>query len=235
MKNCNIYYNGELVSTVTKNITVEQEPYVNVNVSVDTSSIYDNPNEPFNIEGIGDYRDITVTLDTNCTNYNLNWKYDSSILELSSSSGSYPTFNYCFTTIGAGSDTISLDFVSDEITNNNIWTQDLKVADNDRITYLTVNTSTFSIDEGVSTTNRDFNSSVSLDGDAGAEILIETVDSNDHAKINSATISGSTLTLSCSGYKILFWETYKTTFYLVSSNGINSATVKSNLLTLNVT
>lgn len=214
---------------------MEQEPYVNVNVSFDTSSIYDNSNEPFNIGGIGDYRDITITLDNNCTNYSLNWKYDSSILELSSSSGSYPTFTYRFTTIGAGSDTISLDFVSDEITNDNIWTHDLTVADNDRITYLAVNTSTYEIDAGVIfETNKDFNSSVSLDGDAGTQILIETVDSNDHAKINSATISGSTLTLSCSGYKI-FLETYKTTFYLVSSNGINGATVKSNLLTLNVT
>ena len=163
------------------------------------------------------------------------FKICESILELSSSSGSYPTFTYRFTTIGAGSDTISLDFVSDEITNDNIWTHDLTVADNDRITYLTVNTSTFEINEGISTTNKDFNSPVSLDGDAGAQILIETVNSNDHAKINSATISGSTLTLSCSGYKILFWETYKTTFYLVSSNDINGATVKSNLLTLNVT
>lgn len=232
---CNIYYNGELVSTVTKNITVEQEPYVNVNVSVDTSSIYDNPNEPFNIGGIGDYRDITVTLDTNCTNYSLNWKYDSSILELSSSSGSYPTFTYRFTTIGAGSDTISLDFVSDEITNNNIWTHDLKVSDNDRITYLTVNTSTYEINAGAfSTTNKDFTSSVSLDGDAGTQILIETVDSSSYAKINSASISGSTLKLSCSGISIA-WQSYRTTFYLVSSNGVNGATVKSNLLTLNVT
>ena len=233
---CDIYYNGELVSTVTKNIIVEQEPYAKVvNVSVDTSSIHDNPSEPFNIGGIGDYRDITVTLDTNCTNYSLNWKYDSSILKLSSSSGSYPTFTYRFTTIGAGSDTISLDFVSDEITNNNIWTQDLTVADNDRITYLKVDTSTFEIDAGAwSYTNMDFKPSVSLDGYAGTQILIETVDSSSNAKINSASISGSTLILSCSG-RSLAWMSYKTTFYLVSSNGINGANVKSNLLTLNVT
>ena len=137
--------------------------------------------------------------------------------------------------ITVGSDTFSLDFVSDEITNNNIWTHDLTVADNDRITYLTVNTSTFEIDAGAfSTTNKEFKPSVSLDGDAGAQILIETVNSSSYAKVNSASISGSTLTLSCSGISIA-WMSYKTTFYLVSSNGINGATVKSNLLTLNVT
>ena len=72
--------------------------------------------------------------------------------------------------ITVGSDTISLDFVSDEITNNNIWTQDLTVADNDRITYLNVDPSTFEIDAGVLRyTNKDFTPSVSLDGYAGTQ------------------------------------------------------------------
>lgn len=229
---CKICYKESDIKTVTKSITVEKEPYVNVSVSVDTSSIYDNPSEPYNIGGIGDYRDITVTLDTNCTNYKLNWVYDSSKVTMSQPSGSYPTFTYRMTTIAAGSDTLKLNFTSDEIIKNDCWTQDITITNNRRLTYLKVDPTTFS--QRVHTLSNDFEkvATITSDGDLpSVEISYENHNSN--ANVNSVSLNGEKVTLSCSGSAV--WrQSHTSTFYICSSNGINGKTVKSYLLTLEV-
>lgn len=134
---CEIYYQGSKVTETYKTITIDLEPYANVSVSVDTSSIHENPNSPYSIGGIEDYRDITVTIDTNCTNCSLNWTYDSTILKLTTS-GTYPTFTYRFTTIAAGTTTLRLDFESDEVNQYELMNQEVTVANNVRITSFTV-------------------------------------------------------------------------------------------------
>lgn len=230
---CEIYYQGSKVTETSKTITIDQEPYANVSVSVDTSSIHDNPNSPYSIGGIGDYRDITVTIDTNCTNCSLNWNYDTSVLNLTSRSGTYPTFTYRFTTIGAGSDTLELDFTSDEVTTDNIWTQDYSVADNVRVTSLTISHTSFSLDAGAWTSSStQFTETITTNGALGT-LSIEYISHSNQANVNNVSYNGTTITLSCSGQQ-LFWQEYTSTFYICSNNGVNGATVRTKQLSFRV-
>ncbi len=236
---CKIRYKGSDIKTVTKSIMVEKEPYVNLSVSVDTSSIYDNPSEPYKIGGIRDYRDITVTLDTNCTNYKLNWVYDSSKVKMVQTSGSYPTFTYHMTTIAAGNDTLKLNFTSDEIIKNDCWTQAITIANNQRITYLTVSPSNLSQSvtwKSWNPTKFNWETHVQTDGGIPSNDIHYEYKANsdsEHAKVNSVTLNGYNLIIACSGYKIAL-QTHKSYFFIYSNNGINGAKITSNELTLEV-
>ena len=237
---CKICYKESDIKMVTKSITVEKEPYVNVSVSVDTSSIYDNPSEPYNIGGIGDYRDITVTLDTNCTNYKLNWVYDSSKVTMSQPSGSYPTFTYRMTTIAAGSDTLKLNFTSDEIIKNDCWTQDISIANNKRITYLEVKSGEYSQPVGnyFNQTKFTWEPDMKTDGDVPSNDIhfeYKKDGHNKHANVDSVTLKDKKLTISCNGYVDWPDKSHSSVFYIYTNNGINGARVTSTELTLTVT
>lgn len=234
---CKIRYKGSDIKTVTKSIMIEKEPYVNVSASVDTSSIYDNRSNPYNIGGIGDYRDFTVTLDTNCTNYKLNWVYDSSKVKMVQTSGSYPTFTYHMTTIAAGSDTLKLNFISDEITKNDCWTQNISIANNKRITYLKVDPATFSHNYGMTYSNYSFTANLLSDGDLPLGTILFNdqcyVDKDDNAQVKSVSWNNSVLTIETHGRA--YWGKTKTSvFYIYSNNGINGSDVKSDNLKLEV-
>lgn len=231
---CKICYKGSDIKTVTKSIMVEKEPYVNVSVSVDTSSIYDNPSEPYKIGGIRDYRDITVTLDTNCTNYKLNWEYDSSKVKMVQTSGSYPTFTYHMTTIAAGSDTLKLNFTSDEITKNDCWTQAITIANNKRISYLKVDPTTFSGEVSAwSFSSITCKATVNTDGNLPSSVLWKYIKENGYSQIKSISLNGKEITITGEG-KSVAWKKYTSTFYIYCNNGINGAEVKSDTLTLEV-
>lgn len=233
---CKILYKGSDIKTVTKSITVEQEPYVNVSVSVDTSSIYDNRSNPYNIGGIRDYRDITVTLDTNCTNYKLNWEYDSSKVKMVQTSGSYPTFTYHMTTIAAGSDTLKLNFTSDEITKNDCWTQAITIANNKRITTFEVTPSIFSGIVSPSKTEKIpcEKGRIKVNGDlSSADLQWKYINQNDYVKVIGVSLeNGNELIVSGEGVS-LWLQSHSATFYIWCNNGINGAPIRcSNDLTL---
>ena len=231
---CKICYKGSDIKTVTKSIMVEKEPYVNVSVSVDTSSIYDNPSEPYKIGGICDYRDITVTLDTNCTNYKLNWEYNSSKVKMVQTSGSYPTFTYHMTTIAAGSDTLKLNCTSDEITKNDCWTQAITIANNKRISYLKVDPTTFSGEvSALSFSSITCKATVNTDGNLPSSVLWKYIKENGYSQIKSISLNGNEITITGEGQSVA-WKKYTSTFYIYCNNGINGAEVKSDTLTLEV-
>lgn len=236
---CTIRYKGTDIMTVTKSIKVEKEPYVNVSVSPDTSSILDNPSDPYNIGGIGDYRDFTVTLDTNCTNYKFNWVYDSSKVKMTQLSGSYPTFTCRMTTIAAGSDTLKLNFTSDEITKNDCWTQAITIANNKRMTKLTVNPS--KVEATVSAWSyKAFSpckATVNTDGDLPSSVLWKYSDNGNgqgsHMQIDNVSLKGNEITITGKGQAVA-WGTYTSTFYIYCNNGINGAEVRTGTLTLEI-
>lgn len=231
---CKIRYKGTDIKTVTKSIMVEKEPYVNVSVSVDTSSIYDNRSNPYNVGGIGDYRDITVTLDTNCTNYKFNWVYDSSKVKMVQTSGSYPTFTYHMTTIAAGSDTLKLNFTSDEITKNDCWTQNISIANNRRLTYLEVDPTTFSGKVSAwSSSSFTCKATVNTDGNLPSSILWGYIKENGNSQIKTISLNGNEITITGKGQSVAY-KKYTSTFYIYCNNGINGAEVKSDTLTLEV-
>lgn len=231
---CKIYYQNNLVYTANKTITVEKEPYANISVSVDTSNILDDPDSPFSIGGIRDYREITVTLDTNCTNYSLNWTYNTSLFKVSLLSSSYPVYKYKFETIYYGDDTLKLSFTSDEITKNDCWTQDVSIANNLRVTSIVVNPSSWTGDADANLSYDYFTMTgdITTDGNI-TNIAKEDKKTDTNAKVNSISLSGSTLTLNCSGRSIA-WQSYTTTFYVYTNNGVNGNKVLSNLLTFKI-
>lgn len=235
---CKIRYKGADIKTVTKLIKAGPNP----TVTVDTSNIYDNPSDPYNIGGIGDYRDITVTMDKDCNNSRIDWVYDSSKLQLTQKSGSYPTFTYRFTTIAAGNDTLKFKYISDNVTENDCWTQAITIANNKRITTfkvadpkgLTKKTSDplFQDLEGTATI-------VNADGDLNDAIFFDDscyTSSDDHLRVKSVSLSGNKLTIKWQGrVSGLAWErSFSRTFYVYSKNGVNGGIVKSNELTLEV-
>ena len=235
---CKIRYKGADIKTVTKSIKAGPNP----TVTVDTSNIYDNPSDPYNIGGIGDYRDITVTMDKDCNNSRIEWVYDSSKLQLTQKSGSYPTFTYRFTTIAAGNDTLKFNYISDNVTENDCWTQAITIANNKRITTfkvadpkgLTKKTSDplFQDLEGTATI-------VNADGDLNDAIFFDDscyTSSDDHLRVKSVSLSGNKLTIKWQGrVSGLAWErSFSRTFYVYSKNGVNGGIVKSNELTLEV-
>ena len=234
MLTCKIRYKGSDIKTVTKSIMIEKEPYVNVSVSVDTSSIYDNPSDPYKIGGVSDYRDITVTLDTNCTNYKLNWVYDSSKVKMVQTSGSYPTFTYHMTTIAAGSDALRLNFTSDEITKYDCWTQNITVANNKRITYLEVDPTTFSGKVSTwSSSSFTCKATVNTDGNLPSSILWKYIKENGNSQIKTISLNGNEITITGKGQSVAY-QKYTSTFYIYCNNGINGAEVRSDTLTLEV-
>ena len=234
MLTCKIRYKGSDIKTVTKSIMVEKEPYVNVSVFVDTTSIYDNPSDPYKIGGIGDYRDITVTLDSNCTNYKLNRVYDSSKVKMVQTSGSYPTFTYHMTTIAAGSDTLKLNFTSDEIIKNDCWTQAISIANNRRLTYLKVDPTTFSGKVSAwSSSSFTCESTVNTDGDLPSSVLWKYIKEDGNSQIKTISLNGNRITIAGKGQSVA-WQKYTSTFYIYCNNGINGAEVRSDTLTLEV-
>ncbi|MDY5322807.1 MAG: hypothetical protein SPG76_03760, partial [Candidatus Enterosoma sp.] len=238
---CEVSYQGAVLRTATKTITIEQEPYVNVSVSVIKENIYDDPDNPYSIGGIKDYRDLLVTIDTNCSNYSLNWEYDSSLLELTSSSGSYPTFNYRFTANkAADSTTLKLKFTSAELNPTEpIWTQNISISSNTRITYLALDTTKFEVSTGSNQTISDhFTAKISSDGDIN-QLVVDYKQKNDKATITSISISNGVLTLNYTAYRnragnyLGDRDTHTSIFCIRSSNGINGAPVDSDLITFN--
>lgn len=225
---CKIRFKGSDIRIVTKSIKVGR--FADISVAVDKSSIYDNPDNPFTIGGIGDYRDITVTLDTNCTNPKLDWSFDSSKLRLDHVSDSYPTFTYRFTTIAAGNDTLKLNFSSNEITKNDCWTQDLSIANNKRITSKTISVdpANFEVDCGI-WNYKDSTKYATLiaDGDLPS-LKFEYINYSEYAQVKSVSLNGNQVSLYFSGKEL---TSHTSTFYIYSENGINGAKVKSNELT----
>lgn len=247
---CEVSYQGAVLRTATKTITIEQEPYVNVSVSVIKENIYDVPDNPYSIGGIKDYRDLLVTIDTNCSNYSLNWEYDSSLLELTSSSGSYPTFNYRFTANkAADSTTLKLKFTSAELNPTEpIWTQNISISSNTRITYLTLDQTTFEVSTGSNTKEKtgSFTATISSDGDIDInqlEVVYEQGQENSKALITSISVSDGVLTLNYKASRDFVGsifgnikgdkDTHTSKFYIRSSNGKNGGPVDSNLITFN--
>lgn len=198
---CKIRYKGKDIKTVTKAIKVGANP----TVTVDTSNIHDNPSDPYNIGGIGDYRDITVTMDKDCSNSRIEWVYDSSKLQLTQTSGSYPTFTYRFTTIAAGDDTLKFNYISDNVIENDCWTQNITIANNKRLT-------TFELANPENLTNKNTLSLGFVDWTGTATITNEDGDlnqfffddscytsSDDHLRVNSVSLSGNALTINWQG------------------------------------
>lgn len=237
---CTIRYKGKDIRTVTKSIKVGPNPMV----TVDTSNIYDNPSDPYNIGGIGDYRDITVTMDKDCSNSRIDWVYDFSKLQLTQKSGSYPTFTYRFTTIAAGNDTLKFNYISDNITENDCWTQVISIANNKRIT-------TFGLDNPKDLSNNtlrvndfvDWEGTATIknaDGYLNNQIFFDDscyTSSDDHLRVKSVSLSGSTLTIKWQGRGggLAGSSSYSRKFRVYSKNGANGSVVKSsNELTITV-
>lgn len=234
---CKIRYQGTDIKTVTKSIKVGPNPMV----TVDTSNIYDNPSDPYNIGGIGDYRDITVTMDKDCINSQIEWVYDSSKLKLTQTSGSYPTFTYRFTTMAAGNDTLKFNYISKNVTENDCWTQTISIANNTRINTFEISPATFTGKSSKVVRYDDFEgkANVNADGDLNNQIFFDDScykSSDDHLRVKSVSLSGKQLTIKWQGHvSALTWETsFSRTFYVYSKNGVNGGNVKSNELTLEV-
>lgn len=143
---CTILYKKEEIKTINKKLKAGY--YANVNVTVDTTNIYDNKENPFLIGGIGDYRDLNVSADTNCSSYNLEWEFDITILSLTNTTEGNANSIYRFTTIGSGKGLLKLNFKSDSLTMNNVWSQEIVIADNKRIASIFINPSNFNKDVG---------------------------------------------------------------------------------------
>ena len=158
---------------------------------------------------------------------------------MSQPSGSYPTFTYRMTTIAAGSDTLKLNFTSDEIIKNDCWTQDISIANNKRITYLEVKPSEYSQSVTInkySQTEFNWKPEVKTNGEIPSDDIqfeYKADGHNKHANVKSLTLNGNILTIACSGYKVV-GQTHKSYFFIYSNNGINGAKVISNELTLEV-
>lgn len=139
---CDVYYKGNYLKTASKTIEIK-EPYVNVSVSVEQNY---NTNDDFSttdyyLGGIGDYRDLTVTVDTNCTNWNLSIDKTniSTFLLIDKdyiNSTSASTLHLKSTASGTG--TISFNFTSNEINEANIWEQEISVNNNIRLSSFSV-------------------------------------------------------------------------------------------------
>lgn len=240
---CTIRYKGKDIKIVTKSIKVGPNPMV----TVDTSNIYDNPSDPYNIGGIGDYRDITVTMDKDCNNSRIEWVYDSSKLKLTQKSGSYPTFTYRFTTIAAGNDTLKFNYISDNVTENDCWTQAISIANNKRLTKfeLDANPKDFTKNT-IDLYTKDYQGKATIktpDGeDLNNQIFFDDscyTSLNDHLIVKSISLSGvdkKELTINWQ-FTVGAWQsigsTYSRTFRVYSKNGANGSVVKSsNELTL---
>lgn len=241
---CKIRYQGTDIKTVTKSIKVGPNP----TVTVDTSNIYDNPSDPYNIGGIGDYRDITVTMDKDCDNSRIKWVYDSSKLQLTQTSGSYPTFTYRFTTIAEGNDTLKFNYnyisISGNVTENDCWTQNITIANNKRLTKFEV-----ANPEGLTTKAADLvnfkdctgtATIVNEDGYLNNAIFFDDscyMSSNEYLRIKSVTLSGNKLTINWQGKGGggNYGSSYSRKFRVASKNGVNGGVVMSlNELTITV-
>lgn len=208
--------------------------YVDTSVIFDTSEISDDQATPFRIGGIGDYRDIKVTLDTNCTNYELDWSFDTSKLRLESKSESYPTFTYRFRTIDAGNDTLKLNFSSNEITKNNCWTQDLSIANNKRVKKFEVITEKFSKKVSIAKFEEfDHISDLNVDGDL-TSISWKYVKEATYVKVTSVTLENGKLKIHGKG-QAMGVSSHYCTIYVYSKNGVNGSKIKSKTLTIEVT
>lgn len=237
---CDIRYKGKDIKTVTKSIKVGPNP----TVTVDTSNIYDNPSDPYNIGGIGDYRDITVTMDKDCDNSRIEWVYDSSKVQLTQTSGSYPTFTYRFKTIAAGNDTLKFNYISKNVTENDCWTQAITIANNKRLKEFeldnprNLSNNTLRLDfvdwEGTATIV------VKEDEDLNNQIFFDDscyTSSDEHLRVKSVSLSGSTLTIKWQGRGggLPGSSSYSSKFRVYSKNGANGSVVKSsNELTITV-
>ena len=233
---CKIRYKGKDIKTVTRLIKAGPNPMV----TVDTSNIYDNPSDPYNIGGIGDYRDITVTMDKDCNNSRIEWVYDSSKLQLTQKSGSYPTFTYRFTTIAAGNDTLKFNYISDDVTENDCWTQAISIVNNQRITDLKVAPAKLSGKVSAYVVgSSDFECgplTITADGDVPAILFNDDcyVNHDENANVKSVSLNGDKLTISGYGRTPKAWSTYTSTFIVYSENGKNGSRINSNVLTLEV-
>lgn len=223
---CDIYYKGSKITSVVKNITVGYYAYASV--SVNTDNILDNKENPFAIGGIRDYRDITVKVDTNCTNYQLNWAFDSSKLALTSSSTGQTSSSYRFTAAGAGTDTLRLNFTSNEMNKAGIWSQEISIADNLRVTSIGVNPSEFTDNAGAVFKKYTHEATITVDGNLSS-VAYEYGEKSKEAKINSISFVDNKLTLIFEGRSIAGSE-HQSKFFVCSNNGINGAAVKSNEL-----
>ena len=230
---CDVYYKGSKITSLVKNITVGYYAYASV--SVNTDNILDNKENPFAIGGIRDNRDIIVKVETNCTNYQLTWAFDSSKLALTSSNADRISSSYRFTAAGAGTDTLTLNFASNEMNKASIWSQEISIADNLRVTSIGVNPSEFSGNAGA-WSSKDFvyTAELTTDGNLGA-ISYDYVsgEKSDYAKVTSISFAGNQLTLNCKGQEFAY-QTQQSKFFIYSNNGVNGATVKSNELTFEV-
>lgn len=228
---CKIRYKGTDIKTVTKSIKAGPNP----TVTVDTSNIYDNPSDPYNIGGIGDYRDITVTMDKDCSNSRIEWVYYSSKLQLTQTSGSYPTFTYRFTTIAAGDDTLKFNYISDNVTENDCWTQNISIANNKRLTKFEVNPATFTGKSSKIARYDDFEGKATIinaNGYLNNQIFFDDscyTSSDDHLRVKSVSLSGNMLTIKWQGKGggRLGSSSYSRTFRVYSKNGVNGGVVKS--------
>lgn len=237
---CTICYKGKDIKTVTKSIKVGPNP----TVTVDTSNIYDNPSDPYNIGGIGDYRDITVTMDKDCNNSRIEWVYDSSKLQLTKTSGSYPTFTYRFTTIAAGNDTLKFNYISDNVTENDCWTQAITIANNKRLTKFEVANPEGLTNKAADLVNfKDCTGTATIVnevGDLNNSIFFDDscyTSSNDYLRVESVTLSGNKLTINWQGKGGggKYGSSYSRKFRVASKNGVNGGVVMSlNELTITV-
>lgn len=227
---CTILYKNEEIKTVSKKIITGY--YANVSVSIDTSNIYDNKENPFSIGGIGDYRDLNVSVDTNCTNYNLEWEFDSTMLSLTNTTEGNTNNIYRFTTIGNGNGLLKLNFKSNGLTINDIWSKEITIANNKRVTNITVDPSLFKSDVDAIFKECKHTATIKTDGDI-KDLNFEYIEKSNEAQIKSISISGNTITFIFDG-RSMAWSEHKSTFVVYTNNGINGAKVKSNVLTFRV-
>lgn len=226
---CKILYKNEEINTISKKLKAGY--YADVNVTVDTTNIYDNKENPFLIGGIGDYRDFNVSIDTNCTDYNLEWEFDSKMLSLTNAEGNTNNI-YRFKTIGSGNGILKLNFKSSGLTINDIWSQEITIANNKRITSITINPSLFESNAGAIFNEYQHTASIKTDGNI-KELNFEYTKESNEAQVKSITIDGNTITFVFKGRSIAGTK-HNSTFVVYSNNGINGAQVKSNELTFKV-
>lgn len=230
---CDIYYKGSKITSLVKKITVGYYAYASV--SVNTDNILDNKENPYAIGGIRDYRDITVKVDTNCTNYQLNWTFDSSKLVLTPSNADQTSSSYQLTAVGAGTDTLALDFTSNEMNKTSMWSQEISIADNLRVTSIKVSPSEFSSKASV-VSFKSFVHTTELTTDGNLNVISYDYVSGEksgYAKVTSVSYNGDQLTINCEGQAIGVRE-HQSKFFIYSNNGVNGAMVKSNELTFKV-
>ena len=135
---------------------------------------------------------------------------------------------------------MKLNFTSAEINPTEpVWTQNISISSNTRITYLALSKTTIEVSTRSSEKiNSSFTATISSDGDIN-QLEVVYKQKNDKASITSISISNGVLTLNYTAYRD--WagnhlgdrDTYTSIFCIRSSNGINGAPVYSDLITFN--